>query len=87
MGDENYTNHSKINIITTLTTNLRAEISTNKEDFIPVHLYQVAKIDGLNKSDINNISEDIMALRQKMIRWGGHLADERINTVDIDKPC
>lgn len=59
---ENYTNYSKIDIIKILTTNFRAEISTNKEESILVHHCQIAKIDGLDKGNINNISEDTVAL-------------------------
>lgn len=58
---EDYTNSSKIDVITTLTTKLKAEISTNKEDFIPIRRCQVAEIDSPGKGDINNISEDIVA--------------------------
>ena len=59
---ENYINSSKIDVIMTLTTNLRAEISTNKKDFIPIHHCQVAEINGPDKGNINDISEDIVAL-------------------------
>lgn len=58
----NYTYNSKINIITIFTTNLRVEISTNKEDFISIYYYKVAKINNLGKKNINNINKDIIVL-------------------------
>lgn len=58
---EDYTNSSKIDVIMILTMNLRAEISTNKEDSIPVCCCQVAEIDSPDKSNIININEDIVA--------------------------
>lgn len=42
--------------------NLKAEISTNKKDSILICHYQFAKIDDLDKSNINNISEKTKAL-------------------------
>lgn len=84
---EDYTNSSKIDVISILTTNLRAEISTNKEDSILIYHCQVDKIDGPNEGNINNMSEDTVALWQEMIRQGGHLADKRVNASNINDLC
>lgn len=84
---EDYTNSSKIDVITTLITNLKADISINKKDSIPVYSCQVAKMDGLDKGNINNIIEDIVASKQKTTRRGGYLVDERVNAGDINDLC
>lgn len=59
---ENYTNSSKIDVITTLIANLKAKISTNKKDSILVYRCQVIKIDDPNNGNINSISENTMVL-------------------------
>lgn len=53
-------NSSKINIIIILTIKLKVEISTNKKDSILIHCCQVAKIDNLDKDNINNNYENIV---------------------------
>lgn len=62
---------------------MRSEISIIKDNSIPICHCQVAKIDSLDKEDINNVSQDTVALWQKIIRWGEYLPSERINTSDI----
>lgn len=63
---DNYINSQKINIITILITNLRSEIFTYKENPILIHCSQIAKIDDLDKDNINNISQNIIALQKKI---------------------
>lgn len=53
----NNINNSKIHIIIILITNLKFEISSNKDNSISIHCYQVFKINSLNKDNINNINK------------------------------
>ena len=53
---DDYTNSSKIDVITTLMTNLKYEISTNKDNSMPIYHCQVARINGQDKDNINNVS-------------------------------
>lgn len=57
---DNYTNSSKIDVITTLMTNLRFEISSNKNNFILIYHCQITKINGPDKDNIDNVSQDIV---------------------------
>lgn len=52
----NYTNSSKIIVIIILITNLRSEISSNKDDFIPICRCQVSEFNSPHKDNINNVS-------------------------------
>lgn len=58
----NYTNKNKINIITILIINLKSKIFSNKDNFIPIHYYQISKINDLDKENINNINSNTVAL-------------------------
>lgn len=53
---DNDINSSKINIIIILITNLKFEISSNKDNFIPIYYYKVAKINNQNKNHIKKIN-------------------------------
>lgn len=58
---DEYTNSNKINIIIILMINLRFVISSNKNNSISIRRCQVFEIDGLDKDDINNMGQNIMA--------------------------
>lgn len=59
---KDYTNTSKINIIISIVMNLEAEISNYIEDLLFICCCQVAKYNCPNKSNIENIWKDIIAL-------------------------
>lgn len=58
----NYINNSKINIIKILITNLRSKISFDKNNSILIYRCQIFEINGPNKANINNVTQDTIAL-------------------------
>lgn len=81
---KDYTNNNKINSIIILIIKLRTKILTNKKDSIFLYYCQVTKINSPNKSIINNINKDIIALWQKIIYQGRYFIDKKINIDNID---
>lgn len=59
---ENYINISKVNIIISIIKNLRAENTSYTKDFLLIYHCQIVKYDYLNKNNIKNIKQDIIAL-------------------------
>lgn len=80
---DDYINSDKIDVINTLTTNLKSEISFEKNNSIPICYYQVFEINSIDKDNINNINQDTMVLWQEIICRSGYLLTKKININDI----
>lgn len=78
---DNYTNNSKIDIITILITNLWSEISTNKDNSIPIYYCQVTEIDSSDKDNIDNVSQNTVTSWQEIIRGGEYPPSKRIKAI------
>lgn len=51
---------------------------------MPKRHYQIVKIDGLNKNNINNVNQNIIILQQEIIYKSRHLLNEKVNINNID---
>ena len=78
---DDFTKCNNIKLITSLIMNIRAESATHIEESLLICCCQVAEIDCLDISNVDNVSEDIVLLWQEIIRRGNQLVKEDI---DID---
>lgn len=58
--------------MTKVTTNLRSEIFSDKDDSILICHCQVVEINSLNKDNMDNISKNIILSWQNIVQGGKH---------------